>query len=242
MRVIATGIVAALTALSSADFNPGTLTQWDFNGSSTATVPGGTASPTPSIGAGTASLFGGVSATFASGTANGGSTDPVDTTPSNYAWNTTGYAPQGTENGGRGVQFNVSTEGWDKIVVSWDQRHSNTSSRFVQFLYTTDGLNFTNAGLDNGGLFEGTAGDTWFNGRTVDLTSIAGVANNANFAFRVVAAFGPAGGYVASNSSSNYAGTGTWRFDMVTVSGNLVPAPGALALLGLAGLVARRRR
>jgi len=37
-----------------------TLTQWNFNGSSGTTVPGGTESPTPSVGAGTAALIGGV--------------------------------------------------------------------------------------------------------------------------------------------------------------------------------------
>ncbi|MBX3354631.1 MAG: hypothetical protein KF724_02910 [Phycisphaeraceae bacterium] len=242
MRLIAIGIVATVTAIASADYNPGTLTQWDFNGPSATTVPGGALSPSTSLGFGTASLIGGTTATFASGTANGGSTDPVTTTPPNYGWNVTTFAAQGQENNQRGVQFDVSTVGWDKIVVSWDQRHSNTSSRFVQFLYSLDGVNYTNAGLANDGIFEGPAGDTWFNNRAVDLSNIAGAADNANFSFRIVATFGPAGGYVASNTGSNYQGTGTWRFDMVTVSGNFIPAPGAIALLGLAGLVARRRR
>lgn len=243
MRLIAAGIVAAVTALASADFNPGTLTQWNFNGSSATTVPGGSSSPDPSLGFGTASLVGGTTATFASGTANGGSTDPVVTTPSNYGWNTTNFTAQGQGDQTRGVQFNVSTINWDKIVVSWDQRHSNTSSRFVQFLYSIDGTNFSNAGLANGGIFEGNAGDTWFNNRTVNLGAIAGVANNANFAFRIVSTFAPGtSAYAASTSTSSYAATGTWRFDMVTINGNLVPAPGAIALLGVAGLIARRRR
>ena len=36
--------------------------------------------------------------------------------------------------------------------------------------------------------------------------------------------------------------SGSLRFDNIVVSGSLVPAPGAIALLGLAGLSARRRR
>ena len=36
--------------------------------------------------------------------------------------------------------------------------------------------------------------------------------------------------------------SGSLRFDNLVVSGSLVPAPGAIALLGLAGLSARRRR
>jgi MYXO-CTERM domain-containing protein len=42
------------------------------------------------------------------------------------------------------------------------------------------------------------------------------------------------------NSSGVYQPGGTARIDNVLVSG--VPAPGAVALLGLAGLAARRRR
>jgi len=41
---------------------------------------------------------------------------------------------------------------------------------------------------------------------------------------------------------STVAAGGTNRIDNIIVSGDVVPAPGAIALLGLAGLVARRRR
>lgn len=40
--------------------------------------------------------------------------------------------------------------------------------------------------------------------------------------------------------SGNYGAGGSWRFDNVTVTG--VPAPGAIALLGVAGLLGSRRR
>lgn len=241
MRLIAIGLVTALATVASADV----ITQWNFNGASATTVPGGELSPTPSTGFGTASLVGGVTAaaSFGSGTVNGGSSDPVNTTPSNYAWQTTTYAAQGTQNGERGVQFAVSTVGYTNILVHWDQRHSNTSSRWVQLLYTLDGSSYSAAGLANDGIFEGPAGDTWFNNRTVDLSGIAGAANNANFGIRVVAIFAPgSGGYVASNTGATYSSAGTWRFDMATIEGTLIPAPGAVALLGVAALVSRRRR
>ena len=38
------------------------------------------------------------------------------------------------------------------------------------------------------------------------------------------------------------AAAGTNRVDNIVVSGNVAPAPGAIALLGLAGLIGRRRR
>lgn len=231
--LLASGIALAVAATASADV----ITQWNFNGSSATTVPGGASSPTASTGVGTASLVGGATAaaSFGSGASNGGSSDPAGGAPPNYAWQTTTY---GSVDLAAGVQFNVSTVGYfGGIVVSYDLRHSNTSSRWEQFQYSLDGINF----VSYGAAFDGNAGDTWFNGRTVDLSSVAGAANNANFAFRIVAAFGPSGGFEASNSTSTYASSGTWRFDMVTVNGE-IPGPGAMALLACAGLLGSRRR
>jgi hypothetical protein len=103
-------------------------------------------------------------------------------------------------------------------------------------------VNYTNFGS----LFEATAGDTWFNNRSVDLSSITAANNNANFGFRIVAAFAPlTSTYLPSNPNGSYNTTGTWRFDMVTVSATAVPEPTSMALLGvvgLGGLVARRFR
>jgi len=240
-QLMACGLAAAIAGIASADI----VTQWNFNGASTSTVPGGPTNPTTSVGLGTASLIGGTTATFASGAASGGSSDPETTAPPNYAWNVTTFGAQGTGSGERGVQFNVSTAGFFDIMVSWDQRHSNTASRWVQFQYSLDGTTFLTAGLADDGIFDSTnGGDVWYNGRMVNLSGIAGVADNANFAFRIVAIFAPGTeGYVATNPTSTWSGSGTWRFDMVTVAG-VVPAPGAVAVLGLAGLVGvgRRRR
>lgn len=214
------------------------ITQWNFN-SKTPDNNTATGTTDPAIGLGTASLIGGTTAAFASGDANGGSTDPV--TGDDSGWNVTTFAPQGQQSGQRGVRFDVSTVGYEQIVVSWDQWHSNTSSRFGRFEYTLDGNAFTSAFLPNDGLLDGSLGDTGFNGRSFDPSSIAGVANNPNFGFRIVAAFAPrTQAYQASASASSHATTGTWRFDMVTVSGNQiqsvpVPEPGTL-LLGVAAL------
>lgn len=220
---------------------PSILAQWNFNSN----PPDGntsTGTTTPNIGSGTASLVGGVTATFASGDASGGSSDPA--TGDDSGWQTTTYAAQGTENKLRGVQFAVSTLGWKDITVSWDQRHSNTAARHVQFQYSTDGTTFT----DFGNLFVATAGDTWFNGRSVNLSGVAGVDHNDKFAFRIVAAFDPdTSTYLASNPASTYGTSGTWRFDMVTVQAAApIPEPETYALmlagLGLVGWMARRHK
>lgn len=138
------------------------------------------------------------------------------------------------------MRFDVSTVGFQHIVLSYDLRHSNTSSRYEQLQYTLDGSTFVDAAL-----FDGNAGDTWFNGRSFDLSAISGADNNPNFGFRVVATLAPGNAaYAASNPANNYATTGTWRFDMVTVSAVPVPEPGTYALMvaGLVGVVITARR
>ena len=225
--------IAFTLLVASAAAQSQTLTKWNFNSvppdASTAT-----GSLLPSVGSGTATLVG-TTGSFASGV---GSTDPAAT--DNTGRGTTGYAAQGTGDRTRGVQFNVSTVGFNLIAVSWDQRLSNTAARSAQFQYSLNGTNFT----DFGAVFSGSPGDAWYNNRSVDLSSVTGVGNNANFAFRVVAAFEPStSAYAPATTSSTYATTGTWRFDQVSVTA--VPEPGtyAMMLAGLAmiGFMALRR-
>jgi predicted extracellular nuclease len=189
------------------------ITQWTFN---SPTPDGNTATGTtaPAIGSGTASLVGGTTATFASGDASGGSTDPA--TGDDSAWNTTTYAPQGTGDRTRGAQFAVSTVGYQNILFRFDLRHSNTAANTVALLYSTDGgVTFSEATT-----FVATAGDTWFNNRSFDFSSIPALNDNPSVVFRVVAAFASSSAYAPSNPGSSYAPTGTLRFDMVTVRGD----------------------
>lgn len=212
-----------------------TVTQWTFNSA----VPDNstsTGTTSPAFGAGTASLLGGVTSPgFNSGV---GSSDPAP--GDNSGWQTTNYAVQGAGDKTRGVQFLVSTVGYQGISISYDLRHSNTSSRYEAVQYTLNGSTWIDAAT-----FDGNAGDTWFNGRTVDLSSVAGADNNANFGFRVLATFAPSTSqYAVSNPSSTYGASGTWRFDMVTVSAVPEPATGLLLAGGVlaVGAAARRRR
>lgn len=222
-------IAALAFAAVAAGANAVIISQWNFEGDVL----------TPSIGSGTFDVVGGPTIEFVTGW------DRATMSTGGRAVNTRGYPAQGTGSGTAGVEVRVSTVGFLNIVVDWDHRNSNTSSKWVQFQYSTDGSTFSSAGLVNDGLFGAIGGDTWDPMRTVDLSSIAGVANNPNFAFRVVAAFDPTlGQYVAANPNSSYAPTGTQRFDNVTISGDVVPEPATLAAIaaGLGMLSARRRR
>lgn len=235
-------LVLAAVAAMGASANAAVVTQWNFN----STVPDASTATgvlTPAIGSGTASAVGGVNGSaFGSGDANGGSTDP--STGDDSGWQTTTYPVGGAASGTAGTQYAVSTVGQTDISVSYDLRHSNTSSRFEQFQYSIDGTNFITTGLPNNGVFTGGAGDTWFNNRFIDLSAIDAVENNPNFAFRIASVFDPAGSdYVASNPTGTYAASGTWRFDMVTVNTGPVPEPASAAVIGLAaGVVGLRRR
>ena len=201
-----------------------TIAQWNFNGTSATTIPGGETSPTTSLGAGSAELVGGTTATFASGNSTAGTLETETTSPPNYGWNSTGYAPAGTDSKLRGVQFNVSTVGQAGIIFKFEQRLSNTSSNTYVVQYTANRTATTPVWVD-AQTFTFTpaatgTGDTWYNARIVDVSTKTELNNNLNVAFRVVSAFDPnTGDYLASNSGKTYAG-GTVRYDMVTITSN----------------------
>jgi len=194
-----------------------TIAQWNFNSNPPdPTNSFTTGSLDPFLGIGTAALVGGATSIFASGT---GSSDPV--TIDDTGWNTSTYPSQGTSNKMRGVQFNVSTLGFESIVVTWDQRNSASSSRYARFQYSADGTTFV-----DGVVISATSVDT-FTPMTANLNSILPVNNNANFAFRIVTEFestateAGADQYVPTGGGS-YAVNGTVRYDMVTISGTPV--------------------
>ena len=233
MSKFMTGSVFAFALTLSISAHADTIAQWNFNDNNL----------TVDLGAGTAALVGGTTTSgFNSG---GGSSDP---TQPGVGWSISSFAAQSTGDKLRGASFTISTLGLENISFSYDMRHSNTAPGHEVVQYSVDGTTFsdlTTFATNNGG----AAQPLWFIGRTVDLSAIAAADNQAALTFRVVAAFAPeTSAYAASNTGANYGTSGTWRFDMVTVSGNVAPVPEpetyAMLLAGLAvlGGVARRRR
>ena len=102
------------------------LAQWNFN----SVPPDGavnTGTNIVSAGSGTAFLVGGTTNIYSTGSPR----DPAGT--DNSDWNVRTFPTQGNGNKTAGPQFNVSTLGYERIVITWDQRHSSTSSRYIRF-------------------------------------------------------------------------------------------------------------
>jgi len=129
----------------------------------------------------------------------------------------------------------VSTSNYANISVSWDQARSSTGPASFELIFSVDGgQNWINAAtytvLQSGG---GGAPGTWssltYNALYSNSQALAG-AEDANLLI------------VRFRSTVGGAATGSNRIDNVVISGDVVPAPGAVALLAVAGLVSRRRR
>jgi hypothetical protein len=202
--------------------------QWNFNSASPDNNTS-TGTTTPVIGSGTASLAGGTTATFATGDNN---LDPAYNND-NSAWNTTAYPAASVNNKTAGAQFAVSTAGRQNIVVSWSQQSSKTGGKYFRLQYSTNsGTSFADFSTA-----ETLTLATNYYAFTNSLVGLPGVDNNSSFVFRIVGEFrstatgSGSAAYLAAQSGSTYATSGTTRFDMVTVSGTtFVPAaPAQLA-------------
>jgi hypothetical protein len=225
----------------SADTLGDTIAQWNYN-----TATGVNNSPSPSIGAGSATPVGmNGGANNADIVAAGGSAPSSDPGVPNNSWRVRGSNANGWSGTTQllsGAQFNASTAGLSNIVASFDVQATDGSPRYGQFQYTIDGSNFTSFGslLDFNTSFDGWATFSY------DLSTIAAVNNNPSFGFKLVSAFSPveftnANGVQPANTafqrasatSQVYNGTaGNWRFDMVTISS--VPEPSSLVVGTLA--------
>lgn len=188
---------------------------WTFNDTSASL-----ASPAAALGNGSASLLNGVTATWAAGSS-------LDSDLVNEAWNTAGYPALSDSNKTAGVQFKVSTLGYTNILLAWEQRHSNTGSKYARLQYSADGVTFTD--LD---VISATGSFAYY---SHDFAGLQAVENNPNFAFRIVSEFestavGSANNYYVPLSGTNYGSSGTLRFDVVSVFGEPIASVSPIPL------------
>jgi hypothetical protein len=134
----------------------------------------------------------------------------------------------GTTNNGRNITINVSTVGFGNIVFSFANQGTGTGFNSNQFQYSLDGINF----IDFGSPYVPAAA---FGAVPVvfTLSSVVGLNNNPNAAFRIV--------FNGATSS-----TGNNRIDNVVIEGTstTIPEPTTALLLftGLTGLIGLKRQ
>ena len=198
---------------------------WNYN-----SIVGAPTTNNADLGVGTSSIVGSLVATTAATgmdpLINNGCGAQNGTNPG--AWSFT--ATPGASNESSGVQYNVSTLGFQNIKFTWDQRWSNTSTNTIRLKYTTDGTTWNDfvmtdqnttycGGVLDAGRFQNNAGD-FYRRISTDFVSIPAVNNNPNFAVRILAAhYQTSGQFRQATNPTLIATGGTWRFDNVIVDG-----------------------
>ena len=142
-------------------------------------------------------------------------------------------------------QAKFDTTGYNAISFAFDMTRSSTGPASWTVEMSVNGGAFSSvlatfAPIVNttvaGGVSAWSASIPQQSAFTTTLNLGAAAANASEVVVRIKALVDPV------NSSGAYQAGGTARIDNIMVNGTLVPAPGAAALIGLAGLVARRRR
>ena len=133
-------------------------------------------------------------------------------------------------------QASLSTTGYTGISLNFDMtRSASGPQNFKVDISTNGGGSWSTIGtvvvLQNGTAPNSSWNSTTYQSAyTSTISGITAAENQASLLIR----------WIATSAGTSTAGT--CRIDNVQVQGTLVPAPGAAALVGLAGLMARRRR
>lgn len=215
MKAFALAVLAASAGVASAAV---TVSQWDLTG-----APGDQAF---TVGSGVANV---TASNLTRGAGLTGNTGANSLNSLGFTQEATDYVSLGfTVASGYGVDLNSFYFG---------ARSSNTGPGLMGLYYNGDGFASPIA------QFVMPSGSVFIN-QVVDLTALPVLTGNVEFRFKQI-------GNVAANGGTTSA-SGTWRvtayfvnstFDRnLQFTGDVVPTPGAVALLGLGGLVAGRRR
>ena len=226
-------IVAGASALLAASADAAVVTRWNFNGASLGA----------SFGTGSAMAIGGTSAAYTAGSA-------FDTAPgTNRSARVANFSTLASQSGRRGMQFSADTTDHGFIGIGFAVAGHGRSSQWGQLQYSTDGgATYATAGLAGNGRFR-INGDGTFKRVGFSLAFVDGASDNSNFRFRIVATAHPTSGAFVGANGAGMLASAFWKLDNVVVTGTNInanntanPAPGAISLLGVAGLVGVTRR
>lgn len=189
------------------------LAFWNFNGNLNVT------NPAVAQGVGTALAVN--CTTFSN--FNASALDPGPGSPNN-GWGSDSYPTNGNvaNNKTAGVRFNVSTLGAKNIAVSYDTRITSTASKYTRLQYTTNGTDFIDYPVS------AIPQSANYDSHAFSLAGFPGVANNTNFAVRIVTEFESTAWYGATNddqyvgNGGSYSTSGTISYDIVSITGDAI--------------------
>jgi hypothetical protein len=144
------------------------------------------------------------------------------------SWRIDKFPTQGTSNKTSGVQFLVSTVGYQNIAMAWEHYNSATASRYWRLQYTLDGVNYT----DHSGGFTNPVEVTWHQA-SASFADVPGANNNPNFGVRLVSEIDTTGAttnYLGTQASGGYSVNGTLWLEGVTFTGESFIAPPSLSV------------
>jgi len=234
LACIASLLLASLCGTKAAT----TLTAWNFDNAAI----GASSSPAASTGFGAAAVlgFGGsssptvVSAPPGSSTGGANAWSVGNTGGATVGWSTSAAI------GSQGAKFAASTLGYYQIQVSFDVYARTNSEAALLVQYSQDGVFWQNAGIASAGTSGVLATNTittngivvgsyliltnngtaaWNNGVKVNLTGVPGVANDPNFAIRIVNAATGTSCLDTTGAGYNSANNGDWTLDNVVIAG-----------------------
>jgi hypothetical protein len=239
MKLSNLACIASLLAVSLSGAKAATsLTTWNFDN----VALGASASPPPSAGFGSAAVlgFGGSSSpTVVSAPPGSSAGGPNGWSVGNTGGTSVGWSTNAAI-GSQGAKFTASTLGYYQIQISFDVYAKTTSEALMLVQYSQDGIYWQNASITSAGtagilatnsnpangivtgcsyliLTNSAAG--WNNGVTVSLAGVPGVANDPNFAIRIVNAATGTNCLDTSGAIYNSANQGDWTLDNVALSG-----------------------
>jgi len=130
---------------------------------------------------------------------------------------------------GKSLAFLLNLTGLQNLTVSLAAQRTNSGFTSQVWETSSDGTNWSTWGSFTSGTAAGTLASSFATSGVLSLTGTSALDNAATAYVRVT--------FTGASSS-----TGNNRLDNIIFNADVVPTPGAVALLGLAGLVIRRRR